>query len=144
MTKNKQLTKRLFRQYINILDNNVGSIYSYNWLMAGEIDGKRVYFSMKYPTEIRAFAAYYFLKNYPSKQIDTKKLQSIILKSENPELIYKFAKNIKTSNIKRCQRTLIKIGSVKYLRLFAHNVPGCHKQYLLDLADVAEIMAKNY
>jgi len=144
VTINKRLTKRLFRQYTYILNNEVGSIYSYNWLMRGDINGKKTYFTPHHPIEIRAFAAYYFLKSYPSKQIDIKRLQNIILKSENPELIYKFAKNVKTANVKRCQRTLIKIGSVKYLRLFAHNIPGCHRQYLLDLADVAEIMAKNY
>src|ERR1700735_2180333 len=112
----QEMSRRVRRHYLAILNGN-GSSYCDNWKWWGGDCTKQ-----------NAWAAFFFFKQFGTrKDVDFYQLQKIILKGE-PELIYRFAKEIPRANIRKCQIELLERGSPVILRTFAKNIPGARKE----------------
>jgi len=121
--KKPALTRRLERHYRQILQSWAGVSYHASWR------GETV-----------AWAAFYFAKRWCGRDIDLKRLASIVLRAEDPECCYRFVREVPGANVKRFQRHVMLHGSAELMRRFAREVPGAHRDSLENMAIVAEIM----
>lgn len=121
--KKPALTRRLERHYRSILDGWSGVNYGASWR-----------------GETLAWAAFHFAKRWHSRDIDIKRLALIVIRSEDPECCYRFAREVPGANVKRFQWQILRCGSAELMRRFAREVPGAHADSLERMALVAEVM----
>jgi hypothetical protein len=97
--------------------------------------------SPNYVAKYNAVAALYFARYFGTRKgVDQKKLQRVILSSEDPVIIYKYASVVEWANIKRCQIRIIQIGNPSFMRKFALNIKGAEVQKLEAYALIMEVM----
>jgi len=136
MAKKARLTRRLKRQYQAVLKLDAEH---WMWPCPGWSTNPR-YFRRGHNYD-PAWGAWAFAKEWQSRQdVDIKKLQRIIIRSNNPYVAYAFARDVKEANINRLQRLVIYSGDPDIMRIFANNIQGANQYLLNSLADVAEIM----
>ena len=137
--KKVRLTRRLRRQYQAVLE-----LDAYQWMYPGPGWGKPYHPGVKNRHRHGydpAWGAWAFAKEWQSRiDVDIKRLQNIIIKSENPHVMYAFARDVKEANTKRLQRMIVYSGYPDIMRDFARNIPGADKHLLRSMADIAEIM----
>lgn len=87
-----------------------------------------------------AWGAYCCAKKYGSRDVDLKKLQLIALKYGNAELLYRYAREIPSANVKRFQKALVETGDAHYMKIFLDNVPGANETYIKNMLLIMEVM----
>lgn len=118
------LTRRLELRYREILEGWTGK--NYRWTFW---DG-----------EYLCWAAFRFVKQWHGRDIDIARLANIVLRSNDAECCYRYAREIPGAPIRKFQYQVIKNGTAELMRRFAREVPGADRAYLECMADIAHIM----
>jgi hypothetical protein len=82
------------------------------------------------------WAAAVFATKWRSRDINIKKLQTLVLKSGSAECAYHFAKNVPGANVKKLTEIVIKHGSSDLMRTFAREISGADKELLENWASI--------
>jgi hypothetical protein len=87
-----------------------------------------------------ARAAYGFAKQWGGRKgVDLKKLQHIVLKYGGAPVLYRYARDVPSANIKRFQKAIIETEDFKYVQLFADNIPKADQKILGNVLIILEI-----
>jgi hypothetical protein len=122
-----KMTKRIKRWYLQILSGTDPDPYLV----------PRYLYVKKHHTTI-GHAAAIFAARWYGRDIDIKKLQRIVINSNDANAAYHFAKNVPGANIKKLAYVVMKYGDASLMRAFADNIPEANKQILSDYALVHE------
>src|SRR4051812_1947497 len=108
------MSRRIRQHYQAILDGDGSDyIWFYHWKYSQE--------------ENNAWAAYFFYKEFGTREgVDFYRIQKFVLAGP-PEVVYEWARNIKGANIRRCQSVILERGTPEMLRKFAMNIPGARQ-----------------
>jgi ribosome modulation factor len=88
------------------------------------------------------WSAYMFAKRWSGRSgYDIKKLQLIVIKSNDAECAYMFAKDIKGANIKKLQKVVLENGTTKTLKKFS-KLPNVNKKLLENFIIIMEVLRK--
>lgn len=118
------LTRRVERRYREILDGWTGK--NYQWTLW---DG-----------EYLCWAAFHFAEQWHGRDIDTSRLANIVLRSNDAECCYRYAREIPGASIRKFQYQVIRYGTAELMRRFAREIPGADCAHLECMADIADIM----
>jgi hypothetical protein len=128
MKSRPRLTKRLERRYQELLIGWTG-------LNSRWVDSR-----YSWTGEYHGWAAFYFARQWRSRNIDLARLANIVLRSNDAELCYRYAREIPGASIRKFQRQVIRYGTAELMRRFSREVSGADKVYLEGMACIAEIM----
>lgn len=119
-----ELTKKLKSRYKEILEGWDGK--NYRWTIW---DG-----------EYWCWAAFRFAKQWHGRNIDLARLANIVLRSEDAECCYRYAREIPDAPIRKFQRQVIRYGTSELMRRFSREIPGADCAHLEGMACIADIM----
>lgn len=84
------------------------------------------------------WAAYHFCMRWGSRVgFNAKRLQRIVIESGNPEVAYKFARDVPGASIDKLERVVVEAGAPKWMWLYA-KLPGARRRVLEGFAFIAE------
>ena len=132
MRQKCRLSRRLQRQYSEVLQGLASSWY-YPHPMA--------WHGVPHGTPANhAWQAYLFAKEWGGRKgVDFKRLQRIVLRADNGECAYRFARDVKGANIKKLEATVIRSSDMDAIRKFSL-LPGANRQKLENIVLVAQIL----
>jgi hypothetical protein len=123
-----RLTKRLERRYRELLTGWTG-------LNSRWVDSRH-----PWAGEHLCWAAFHFADRWRSRDIDLARLANIVLRSNDAECCYRYAREIPGASVRKFQRQVIRYGTAELMRRFAREVPSADRAHLNGMADIAEIM----
>ena len=130
MSKRAEMSRRIRRQYVEILDGD-GSDYYYPWHWMG---GQK--------TSNNAWAALFFTKQFGRyRGVDFSRLQNIVVRQGTAECVYRWATEVLGAHVRKCQTRTMEIGTAQEMRRFAMNVRGAHSASMEALAVIKEVLA---
>lgn len=131
MKKKTGLTRRQLREYQQIIIGN-GHIYYFSGKAAG-------YYKGYTDGRSNGWAALFFAKQWRSRNINIRKLQKVIIASDDARCAYEFARDVPGANIKKIQDMIVNCNDPAIIRKFA-NIHGADKELLLDALIIAEVL----
>lgn len=130
MSKNASMSRRIRRQYLNILSGS-GADYYYPYGWYG-IPARKA----------NAYAALFFYKQFGRYEgVDFRRLQNIVTRNGDAECVYRRATEVPGADVRKCQSRTMQVGTADEMRRFALNVPGAHRGSLEALAVVKEVLS---
>lgn len=129
--KRPRLYRRDLETYRNLLNLSKNSYFSES---AGKIISRT-------PFQRRndACLAYYFATVWGGRDIDFARLQNIIVKSNYPKLIYKYARDVPGANIRKLQYAMLRTGNTLDLKKFSR-LPGVDTLLFEKAITIREVM----
>jgi hypothetical protein len=88
---------------------------------------------------INGWAALHFARQWRGRDINFKKLQRIVILSEDGTCAYEFARDVPGANVRKLQDVVAAGLDPKALRLFME-LPGADRKYLESILIVSEVM----
>ncbi len=129
MSKKRNMSRRILRQYFAILNGYGDNSY-------------HVWYRGNSAVVANAWAALHFYKQFSRcSGIDFNRLQRIVILDGDANCVYRWAKEVKGANTRKCQVRMMEIGTPEQMRKFALNVSGAHLASIENLATIKEVLA---